>query len=498
MVTAFSKDSVYKNVDYAPFDRTAYTAGARQGQKFSIYYPIGSPSDYAGVTGVNRDHPGAWAYMVYCVNTTYLTSTPDYADGSATTISETTGATGGVAGAPLQTGGVLWQCLMNGIAVVSATVTAVSTTNAGGSVPNGFGMFHAPGGTSGFYEDHDFSNAPKDSVLLLQHLQWFHDRYNLHRDSWGVIGSSGGSDTLAWCSLAPSRAYELGTWGPYQMNTVPNVAVHHNLVAMNWGYYAPTLSALRQPVNETSSTLFASNLASSPPRYLREIGAAHFISSMGDNCVPPIWYHSDTAAVSQLFGMPYPQATTDAGAHSVWHGLALKNYVGRGRCYLATGTTGKSSTSPVVNMATAFDRVDLSGLTAIDDDAIAGNAVTSDNGTAIRHILGNINKPRWDLTVPAFGIGRRGQVNSVGRFCVPPAFGGRAGVEVVNSGGEGFSPLLVGTDPYTYLRALPCGQGDNSRMVVYSSNPIYLKAYGGALAVSQYRTRELPSLSVKT
>ena len=157
MVTAFTKHAAIKGRSYRPPDRTdnitEYTDGVKSGEQFALYLPTGSPSDYTvnskPINGAPA-HPDTWAYVVSAINTTFATSTPDFASTvTANVIDDNFGVT-------TNSGGTLWQCLMNGIAVVQAQVTAMNTTNSGGTVPNGFGYFHAPGGTNGFYESLNF------------------------------------------------------------------------------------------------------------------------------------------------------------------------------------------------------------------------------------------------------------------------------------------------------------------------------------------------------
>mgnify|MGYP001577225962 CR=1 FL=1 len=598
---SFTKHATYKNRSYLPIDYVdnsgEYTAGILQGQRFSIYYPTGSPSDYP----VNKTHPNRWAWMMFTVNTTFILSQRDFADATAFAIDTTTATTGGVdaagtLGNTCVTAGVLWQCLMNGIAVVCIQNTATASSgNTDGTTPRGNGCFHLPGGASGFYESPDFPSARKDTILAIQHIMELADTYSLCRDAWGCIGTSGGVDTLAWCALAPSRAYELGSYGRYQWSTVPNVLVASNALLIHTGIMATTIAGLMFPTTETGSTI-ATTLAGVPSRYLRESGADHYISDFGEDCIPPTYYHGDVAALNGKFGMPFERCafgyhlksdgsgvgagititittgttylanqtltltasaatfiagdaaagkvwrvvgsdgaalellvtadssttvcsatsilnvpvslqnvaatewyrvTRETNTHTIWHGLALRGMMNAsgagasgGRVFLATGTSGATTTDGN-SVAAYVDRYNMTTPQSIDADGEAGLVLTDDENKPINFILRNINKPRWDLALPRRGIARRGQINSTGRFCVPPREN-RAGIflECTSRPELDEVALYCGSSLASCTRRLMPGE----RAPLAGHGPLWLRAAGDMSKVARYAAREVAEL----
>ena len=486
MPASFSKSATYKNISYLPPDHTdgitEYVAGDHSGQRFAIYYPPGSPGDYP----VNRAHPTTWAYIVHCVNTSFNQSLKTWADGQANTIDYNSGATS-------QGLGVAWQCLMNGIAVVAIQVTTARDENGatapdtGATVPTGNGLFHAPGGTAGYYESLDRPSAKKDMVLACQHLQFFAAKYGLCKDAWGMISTSGGSDTQAWCGLAPSRAMELGSWGPYLENTVPNVFLATSVVVYDWNYGDQSLggtNSLHWPAAESGTGDDAwTTVGGTPARYRREASAWHFISDRGARCIPPTWLWTAVDSANVRYGPPFT-TNTEAQTHSIFQFMALKQaHPDLVRVY---GTSDASTTDNSVDVSAYMNGI----LADVDGDA-AAEVARGNADSAIEHILRHINAPRWDVTIPATGIARRGQVNSTGSFRVPSR-DGRPGVllECMSRPERGEASLRWGNMPGSTQGVLRAGESK----VLPGGAPLWLSAAGDSTKVARFTARELATL----
>lgn len=495
---SFAKHATRKGLSYLPADHrdgiSKYSATAKQGQQLAIYYPSGSPNDYP----VNRKS-GRWAYMIWTTDTAYGTSIPTYADGDAASITNDLGST-------VPGGSVAWQCLMNGIAIVGIQVTAAVST-AGGNAATGNGYFHAPGGTQGYYESKDRPSAIKDVVLATQYLQERADLFELNRDAWGYLGVSGAADILSWCGLAPSRALELGTWGPYRMNTVPNVNVFIDRVTLWWDYQDISGASPYFPKGEsggagTDDTAAGAGEATAAAlaRYRRAASAISNISNPGTHCIPPTYMWSDVEMGSARFGEPFP-TNVESDAHPTFFLVALRNLMPEGLCYVATGTSGVL-TAGTTSIAPYCDRIDASGIGPPewpDASGVAGIALPANEGTdstilkprvqPIHWILEHINNPRWDLVVPPEGITRRSQVNQTGRYVVPPR-SNRAGVRITCTSEEAKGVLLWGTSQVGARTPIPIG----TTIKVPGQGPIWLRASGGLLSVAEYEITELRSM----
>lgn len=467
--TTFAKRVL--NQPYIAVDKTAYTNGAVSGRRFSIFYPEKPAADYP----VNASHPGTYSYVMFGYDETFTSSTAVWADASATTISP--------ASAAVNVGmGIIWQLVMNGVAAVGVQFTAA----AAGQGVTGDGLIHPPGGASGIYEGLARPNSKSDAVDMVQHLQEFAASYGLCSTSWCVLSNSGGADAMSWCALAPSRAYELGSFGQYTRNTIPNVAVLLGVVVMYWPYMDGTVAIAAFPTAENGASA-AATLAAAPARYLRETSAYFYISEFGAPCIPHVWYSTDVASASLRFGLPYPTAVATGSPHTVWFGLALRNAFPKGQVYLSTGTTGDDVGG--TSVLAYVDDNNHSGAGSFDTEGAAAIYKPEDSApnSALNYVLRYINSPRWDTVLPPNGIFRRGQVSSVGRFVVPPR-GNRAGVVLRSTSRplHGESGLSWGFGPDSTVGHLPAG----GEAFIPTRGPLWVAADGDSTKVARYAARE--------
>lgn len=337
-MSATQSVSAFANVSYAPPDHTTYTATSTAGQRFSIFYPDGTPADYPDVYGTNVTSKTRWKYLLV----------QNVSGGSPGTSSAAPSST------LTSANGYPWQCLQRGFAVVQAQLTSFNSGNTG---VTGFGATHQPGGIDGYYESRNRPNSLKDSVLLIQHLQFntlIYDNddplsYNL--DYWFGYFGSNSAFSLPWCGAHPSRACELGSGGPYEMNTVPNFIVANSIYPFNFyrfrhdeantgGYF---------PLAETGGTgaddVVATNLAIAPRRYVMGMGAYQLLSDQGEPCHPFMFAFINTGPDDLNFSEPHGENVRKflTGVHDAWHLIALRQVLPPGRLELRLSPAGANT-----------------------------------------------------------------------------------------------------------------------------------------------------------
>lgn len=502
---------------YRSREHTAYTDGDFSAQLLSVYLPHGSPGDYPINKGRTKFAYMLWPQKDGAANSPYwfvggTTSNAAADDMDPARCIDTIASDDGLFGV-----GLAWQCLMNGIAIIPVRVTVAKTTNTNGTVPTGNGFLHAPGGVLGYYESLNRPNARKDVRMAWQYVQLQARNYptvstastvwsKLDADRCGIMGNSAGGDAAAWLACAPDRAYEGGTFGQHIFSTVPNVFVATNFLATWWRYADFETGAPNFPRSEaggagsddTACTDLVVGTNPAPDRYVREFSIANYMSDIGQPCIPPTWVWSDVASISNNPGLPHVE-DAQAEGHEFITLLKLKFLASRGRVFAATGSSGVVCNT-TEDFAPFCDRIDMSGAdptasngAALDMDGVAGHALTPAGGgyKAIDHILAHINTPRWDLSLPPAGIGRRGQVNSTGSFRVPPREN-RGGVRIfcTSRGAAGEVPLLVGSDSDNVIAEVLPGKP----LDLAFNGALWFKAAGGAAQVARFSAREVAVL----
>jgi hypothetical protein len=490
------------DTSYKPLERTGYTPGTRSGQRLSVYYPTQAAGNYP----VNSEHPNTYSYVLWPQKNGTASPTTLVGGAAQNPAADaiTTALSGSAAGVVLS--GLAIQLLNNGVAIVPVRVTCPgdNTTDTFGTNPTGNGFLHAPGGTENYYEGLASPNASSDIVLAAQYVQWRAEALGLCKRSWCIMGNSSGANVSAWLACAPNRAFELGSYGQYQESTVPNCFLGLNFLSTWWRYAnlstANGSTNFPQVESGTGFNIVAGTPTAAPQRYLREFSIAHYLSDIGGDCIPYTWLWSDIASTSNNLSLPFTE-NAQVSAHEAITLLRLKYLVNPLRVFVAVGDGGV-----VCNTSQSFsqfvDRVDMTGADPADPDVPGavdeeGNEAVFDpadmDGTkAAAFVLKHINDKPWDSEIPSAGIGRRGQVNSIGRFVVP-ANPKRAGVVIKPSGRSlmGHVDLLWGDSPYGATNVLRPG---DKPVVVPGQGPIWCQAAGDSSKVSRFDVREVRSL----
>jgi len=469
MATTFPA-STFKARAYYGINQAAYTNTATSGQRFALYFPIGKPSDYWGSSA--RKWPGIVGVPVF----PGFVSSATFSDGTADDITESQG---------------FWfQCLLLGIPVAIAQVTKPDEA----STYTGDGFYHAPGGVDrrweGGFDGTDqttYPNGYKDALMFQQHLRYWAASLT-DANGYGCLpnicaaGTSGGAIIHAGNMFCPNRANELGQGGQYEVSTVPNCNVVLATAVTWWEAYETTVAAgTIFPSAETGANaeVTAGTLADAPTRYLREASIWTNLPAKSGPVIPHTYWWASEGVNSFFFGEPFQHddiptnpspSTADpstGGIHSANNGLILKSHFrDRVKMYVYPGIAANSG---------------LAGLLDGSVDALtAGGDPASDNVAVANFIKDHLQDKPWDDDPDKSGIPaihRRGQVEDIGRCCVPYHAKRKYTIVTNTSDDDGVGAalnddLLVGTGRLGAIRTL--GVGDS--VTIPGSAKLWIRA----------------------
>ncbi len=421
MATNYQVDPVFYSRSYLPADCATYTADSNHGQRLSMFFPPGDPSDH----GWGKDAT-EWP-IIYCqfFNAALSSSNSALVDSSTDTLQAIVGESGR-----------MWAAVDQGIPAVAIQVTAAETA-ASACPATGNGLWHAPGGVDRRWEggtafaQKTYPNNYTDAIRAMQWLRWNWHRLPKNAQGYlrrfnpeGIVvgGRSGGGHLAATLGFAPSRAGSLGVGGQYDMNTIPNAGVATAAMMpwfKMWKQDTDVPHANMFPKAETGADAdvyagFDARLipgaASAPTLYDYQNAASlpFTVGGIGPEYIPPWAFFSSAAATGLAFHMPIREDyMLDGTEHNSVYGHILKNLFGsKFHVYLDAAGTANALTYGQ----------DVDGIAEIDDGVADGN---SDN-TFTRFLKTYGRTPRWDSVMPGNGIFQQTRVETIGRMIVAP------------------------------------------------------------------------------